>query len=130
MGVNIFGEGVAAATLDSIKSRGYAAAERRSRPRLRGPFPSLVRGTDAVDEKFEAMTVIDDMSACGLRLRFGRRMRPGATVFIVTTLKRSPESAASAPRVALRCAVLRSELLRDGSYFVAAAILRHRFLDP
>jgi len=129
-GVNNFREGVAVAAFTGMKARSYAAAERRSTPRLRGPLPSLVRGVDAGGETFETETVLDDMSACGLRLRLGRSMRPGASVFIVTTLKRSLESAASAPRVALRCAVLRSERLCDGSYFVAAAVLHHRFLDP
>lgn len=128
MGVSIFGEGVA--TFIGMKSRGYAAAERRSRPRLQGPFPSLVRGRDASGEAFEAEAVLDEISAGGLRLRLARRVWPGAPVFVVASLKLSPGSAASAPRVALRCAVVRSQRLRDGSYLVAAAVLRHRFLDP
>ena len=130
MGVNITGKGVAFATFTGTKSRFYEAAERRSRSRLRGPLPSLVRGVDAGGEAFEAQTVLEDISACGLRLRLVRSVRPGAHVFVVATFKRSPESAGSAPRVALRCAVLRSAQQYDGSYVVAAAVLNHRFLDP
>ena len=108
----------------------YAVGERRVKERLRGPFPAVVRGVDAGGEAFEAETVLEDISACGLHARLSRDVRPGSPVFLVTVLKRSPEADGCAPRVALRCVVLRSVPRRDGSFGVAVAIFNHRFLDP
>ena len=126
----MFGEGVEFVTLTAGAVRGYASAERRIKPRLRGSFPSLVRGVDAGGAAFRIETALDDISAAGLHLRLRPQVRPGAPIFVVARLKRAPGPDAYAPRVALRCVVLRSELCDDGSFNVAAAILRHRFLDP
>jgi hypothetical protein len=133
MGANIFGEGVEVVSFitdTAGTSHGYGGAERRMKPRLRGPFPSLVRGVEAGGEAFEAETVLDDISAVGLHLQLKRRVETGTPVFVVTMLKRSSEPETCAPRVALRCVVLRSERRRDGSFSIAASILHHRFLDP
>ena len=105
-------------------------AERRSGPRLLGPLPCLIRGVDTGGEAFEAETALDDMTAAGLRLRLGRRVQTGATVFIVARLTRSRRQGVRAPRVALLCAVLRCEPCPDGTFSVGAATLRHRFLEP
>ena len=108
----------------------FRRAERRRGPRLRGPLPCLFRGVDPGGEAFETETALDDIAAAGLRLRLGRRVQTGTTVFIVTRLTRSRRPEVRAPRVALLCAVLRCEPCPDGTFSVAAANLRHRFLEP
>ena len=121
---------VGVVTFTAETSLVYAVDERRVKLRLRGPFPALVRGVDAGGEAFEAETLLDDISACGLHARLSRDVRPGSPVFLVAVLKRFTEDDGRAPRVALRCVVLRSAPRRDGSFGVAAAIFNHRFLDP
>ncbi len=115
---------------DTTTSIIYRRAERRIKPRLQGPFASIVRGVDGGGEVFEVETALDNVSAGGLYMRLRQRIPSGAAIFIVTRLTHQRLPIASAPRLALRCVVLRSELKPDGSCGVAAAILRHRFLNP
>ena len=117
-------------TCTAETSQVYTAAERRSKLRLGGLFPCIVRGVDAGGEAFEVQTVLDNISADGLHLRLGRHMQRGMAIFVVTVLKRSTAREVCAPRVALRCLVLRSERRGDGLFGVAAAILQNRFLAP
>ena len=103
------------------------AAERRRALRVELPFPALVRGVDVRGERFTVHTVLENLSACGLFLRLPRSIEPGATLFLVVRL--SPvASEVSAPQVALRGTVLRAEPQADGTYGVALAFDRHRFL--
>ena len=111
-------------------SSSYRRAERRSKSRLRGPFPVIVRGVDAGGETFEVEAQLDDLSAVGLHIRLKQPVSLGAVIFLVTRLTHGQLPQVCVPRVALRSLVLRSEMQFDGTFGVAAAILHHRFLDP
>ena len=96
--------------------------------RIYGPFPAIARGVDANAEVFELRTVLDNLSARGLYMRLARRVKLGAKLFVVTRLSMASTLAVPAPCVAIRGVVLRVELQPDGTYGVAVAFRRHRFL--
>ena len=107
----------------------YAGAERRRKPRIKGPFPVVVTGVDSAGETFEVSTVVDDISAGGLYLRLRQRFEPGATFFLVASLSApGGSSGKDAPRLALHCVVLRAELMQGGACGAAVAISNYRFL--
>lgn len=64
--------------------------DRRRHPRLRVPFPAMLRGKDASGESFEVDAVLDNISAGGLYVRLGRCVKRGARLFAVVRLSTSP----------------------------------------
>ena len=106
----------------------YDGAERRSKPRLKGSFPTVARGVDATGETFQIDATIDNISAGGLYLRLRQRLEPGMALFFVTSLSTPGRVNASAPRLALHGVVLRAELTHGGACGVAVALTNYRFL--
>ena len=107
---------------------GYGGAERRLKPRIEGPFPTVAHGVDARGETFEVYTMIDNISARGLYLQLTQRLEPGTTLFLVTSLSTSGSLQELAPRLALQGVVLRSELKSGGACGAAVMFSHHRFL--
>src|SRR5262247_3728804 len=52
-----------AATRERKNEEMDGGADRRRHPRLRAPFPAIVRGKDASGESFGVKAVLDDISA-------------------------------------------------------------------
>jgi c-di-GMP-binding flagellar brake protein YcgR len=99
--------------------------ERRRHPRVSLPFPVTVQGTDEAGEPFQFSTILDDLSAGGLRLRLMRRMRTDSELLVTARLSINPEQGAV---VALQGKVLRVEPESGGVYGVAVRIEQHTFL--
>ncbi len=102
--------------------------ERRSKPRIKNPFPATVRGVNARGEAFETDTVLDNLSAGGLYLFLLQQVEQGAKVFIVIQFSTNPTVRETRPRVAIRGQVLRSERESSGTCSIAVAFTGHRFL--
>jgi hypothetical protein len=99
--------------------------ERRRSPRLEYLFPATLRGTDAMGQRLDIDTVLDNISANGLYVRISRRLEPGVAIAVGIALKRGQWETTG--RVALRGIVTRVELPRRGEYGVAIAFSRYRF---
>ena len=106
----------------------YVGAERRSKPRLKGPFRVVVRGADAGGETFEIHAVLDNISASGLYVRLSQSVEPGTTLFLLTTLSSPDRIGGFASHLALHGVALRSELTPDGACGVAVRLSHYSFL--
>ena len=111
-------------------SLSYSGQERRRHPRIYDFFPIWIRlrSVDANGAVFIADTVLDNFSAGGLYVRLVRHVAPGARLFGVVRLSTTPAPNVPAPWVALRAVVRRVEPQPDGTWGVAVAFTRHRFL--
>ena len=101
-------------------------AERRAKPRIRAPFPVMVRGVDAKGVAFEVNTILDNLSAGGLYLRLARRVEPGAEVSMEIRLSTAPTDGAL--RAVTRGVVLRVEPNLGGACGAAVRFTRHQLL--
>jgi hypothetical protein len=162
-----------AATREKKNEEIDVGADRRRHPRLRTPFPAILRGKDASGESFEVNAVLDNISAGGLYVRLERCVKRGTRLFVVVRLSAtsagwglqarhgvrfSPRgrrgghawraivrlavwgwgmvvppstslvSTASAPLLAIRGVVVRTEPRLSGMCGVAVAFTHHRFL--
>jgi len=91
-------------------------------PRIYGPFTATVRGTNALGERFECETALDDLSASDCNLRMSEPIQAGAKLFLVTRLHKA--------RVAMHVLVLKSELMEeDGLWCLSVEIIHNRFLS-
>lgn len=95
------------------------AVERRAEPRIKGPFPAVVLGTNG-HRGLGATVVLDDLSAGGFRMELPRRIERGETLLVVAQVSHA--------LIALRGPVLRVEPLREG-FRVAVAVTRYRFFS-
>jgi hypothetical protein len=102
--------------------------ERGSTPRIELPFPATVRGVDRHGERFELKTLLDNLSATGLYLRLARSVEPRAALFVVVRLTTVPGRWTVGPDVAARGMVRRKEPRPGGTWGLAIAFARHRFL--
>jgi hypothetical protein len=102
--------------------------ERRRKPRIFEYFPVKVRGMDANGEAFELDATLDNLSAGGLYMRLTRRMEADGRLFIVIRLSAATTDKVSAPHIAVRGRVVRAEQQSPGTYGLAIAFTRHRFL--
>jgi hypothetical protein len=125
---NVYHAANAAAPANGSGGADYDGAERRSKPRIKGSFPTVVQGVDACNETFQVETTIDNISAGGLYLRLRQRLEPGTTLFFITSLSTPGSVNVSAPRLALHGVVLRTELTQRGACGVAVALSNYRFL--
>jgi hypothetical protein len=107
---------------------GGGATERRSKPRIEGPFFVIVRGDAGGGEFFESHSVIDNISAGGLYLRLKQPVGLGMTLFFTTSFSTADGCDAFVPRLALHGTVLRTERTANGACGVAVALSHHRFL--
>jgi hypothetical protein len=106
----------------------YSGPERRQKPRIYEPFPAKIRGEDAVGEKFELETVLDNIGPGGLFVRLPFEVFTGEKLFLTIRLSSAPGNTVFAPIVALRGTVLRTEAGPNGKCGLAVAITHHRFL--
>ena len=111
-----------------IAAASFFGEERRTKPRLKGPFRVFVRGADAGGETFELHAVIDNISASGLYVRLSQSVEPGTTLFLLTTLSSPDRVGRVASHLALQGVALRSELTPDGACGVAVRLSHYRFL--
>ena len=95
--------------------------ERRNKPRMSNPFRATVRGTDAFGKRFEADTVVDNLSTGGLYLRLAEIVKPRTKMQVIIWLS-------EAGRILVNGEVLRVELQTDRRVGVAMAFKSHRFL--
>jgi hypothetical protein len=100
--------------------------ERRRTARINEQFPVKVRGKDAIGDRFDLETVLDNIGSKGLFVRLARSVAPGTELFVIVRL--SLDTSVFAPRIAIYGEVLRAEPQRDGSCGVAVEFKRHRFL--
>lgn len=102
--------------------------ERRDKLRIEGPYPAIVRGRDESGNRFEADTVVENLSAGGLFLRLSEKVCAGTRLFILCQLSTSPGDGLPPPRVAIRGRVVRLVPGPDGKTGLGIAISNHRFL--
>jgi hypothetical protein len=104
---------------------GSRTQERRQKARISEPFPARIWGVDSGNVPFNADGVIDNMSSTGLYLRTPKAVGSGSEVKLIVHLLSGPTSGVTA---SMQGRVLRSELQADGTYGLAVAISKHRFL--
>lgn len=109
-------------------SDSYEGADRRSKPRIYDPFPTIVRGVDAYGEAFESETVLDNFGAGGLYLRLARRIERGTELDFVIRLSPSTTNGAGAARVMMHGVVLRAESRPCDACGVAVGSINYHFL--
>lgn len=63
-----------------------AAGGAHEGPRIRGPLPALVKGSDARGERFHSDTVLENLSAVDFQLRLAERVEAGERLFVVTRI--------------------------------------------
>ncbi|HKX27186.1 MAG TPA: PilZ domain-containing protein [Blastocatellia bacterium] len=102
------------------------ALERRSKQRIKNPFPALVRGLTAGGKQFELRTVLDNLSAGGLYLRLPERIETGHRLSIMIQLSNGLTGGRPGLRVLVHGEVLRVEPQPGGIYGLAVAFKRHR----
>lgn len=100
-------------------------AERRAKPRIRQPFPTNVRGTDADGNEFELDVGLENISSSGLYLRMPRALRFGDELNLLITFSNGIKNGATA---SLLGRVLRVEPGVDGLNGIAMAIQQYEFV--
>jgi hypothetical protein len=100
-------------------------AERRSKARIKHPFPTRAWGADANGQAFEVDCALDNMSSSGLYLRMAPQMKAGSELNVVVKFSNGLDTGATAM---LFGQILRFESGTDGLNGVAIAIKRHEFL--
>lgn len=63
-----------------------AAGGAHDGPRIRGPLPALVKGSDARGLRFHSDTVLENLSAVDFQLRLAERVEAGERLFVVTRI--------------------------------------------
>jgi hypothetical protein len=100
--------------------------ERRGKPRVACSYPAVVRGHSEDGERYEARSVLSNLSANGMYLRTKHNVRPGEDLLVVVRM-----STGALEKGALRLAAsgkaLRVEPKADGTYGVAIQFDQHRF---
>ena len=104
------------------------ATESRRKVRLSARVPVLVRGKGPGGERFEQEAVLENIGRGGLYMTLGRRLEPGAMVFVLVRFTAAPTIDGRGPLVAVSGRVLRVEPGPEGVWGVAAEIIHHRFL--
>ncbi len=92
--------------------------ERRSKPRIEGRFPAMVRGTTAHGEPFEVQTLLDNLSVSGLHVRLGHQVAVASPLFASIRLP--------GIEVKAKGVVKRIELEQDGSFGLGVAFDSYR----
>ena len=109
-------------------STSYVGPERRGKSRLYWCGAAMARGVEMGGGQFETNAVIDDISASGLHIRLGKRVEPGATLFLTMRFTNPSAVVARGPLIAIQGRVLRVEELPEGDFGVALAIEQHEFV--
>ena len=101
---------------------------RRDTPSIAVPFLATVRGVDRDGERFEAETVLENLSTHGLAMRLARPVKPNTRMLILVRFATDLARGESVPGVVAHGVVQQAELRPDGAYDVAVAFTHHRFL--
>ncbi len=104
------------------------SAERRVKPRLHAAFRAVVRGRRTDGGKFEEETWVENMSATGIYFSLQSPVRFGTRLLTLVFMAPSTPGEPAHPTIAALAAIVRTELLPDGSWGVGARLIRHRFL--
>jgi len=91
-------------------------------PRIYGPFPAVVKGVDALGERFKARGVLDALTASDFRLRLPRPVKVGERLFVAARIHKAA--------VLLRGTVSRAAPGGEGGCRLEVAISHNRFLAP
>ena len=100
-------------------------AERRVKPRIRQPFPTIVEGADINGQAFHFSTELENISSTGLYLRMPRQLNVGDDLKFMICLSNGFKPGATASVVGR---VLRIEPGPDGLNGFALAILQYEFI--
>jgi hypothetical protein len=110
-------------------SDGYIGQERRTAPRIETPFPATVRSVDVHDQPFQAHTVLDNLSSCGLYLRLIWPVPQNSKLFVVVRLSIFQQGDTYPAGIALHGVVQRTEPRPGGVFGTALKLTHHRFID-
>ena len=102
-----------------------AGSERRRKPRIATPFPTIVRGVNAAGEAFEVESVLDNLSSGGLYVTLGQRVTKKTKLEFL--IRMSAAANAGAATVHARGVVLRVEARPAGLFGLAVKLTHHRF---
>lgn len=102
--------------------------ERRGKPRIFTPFPSVVEGVDEQGEGFKYKTVLDNVSASGAYLRLTRPLEIGTEMLILITVSTSVVGLSPGLLVKISSRVLRVEPKIGGAYGLGVTFTRRRIL--
>src|SRR5215510_4570155 len=91
-----------------------AGSERRRKPRIATPFPTIVRGVNAAGEAFEVESVLDNLSSGGLYVRLEQRVKTKTRLEFL--IRMSAAAQAGAATVQARGVVLRVEARSAGIF--------------
>lgn len=98
--------------------------ERRRHPRIYVPFTADVQGFGEGGEPFRCLTVLDDLSAGGFRLRIMQRPEENSELTVESRLSLEGNRGAL---LVIKGRVLRIEPKGGGVYGVALKIKNHKF---
>ena len=97
------------------------AEERRSAPRISGPFPAVVLELADCEQTLGVQTTLDNIGADGFLMRSSQRFETGEKLLVVTKVSQAV--------VVLRVAVTRVDELEGGAYGVAVAVEKHQMFS-
>jgi hypothetical protein len=95
--------------------------DRRSTPRIGGPFPAVVLNMGGFDQRLGQQATLEELSASGFYLRLPQRVEAGERLMVVTQVAQA--------LVVLCGAVARVEELAEGAYGLAVVIARHQIFS-
>jgi len=98
--------------------------DQRRQPRIDVEFIATVRGMDVEGRRFEANTLIDNLSTGGLHLRLPQSIEQGMKLFIAFQFSAARE--VPALQIAAHGVVRRVEKQPDGSHGVAVMFQHYR----
>jgi hypothetical protein len=107
-------------TMAGLAPASSGGDEHHDEPRIEGPFPARVKGSNASGQRFIADTVIENLSAHDFCVRLEERIEPSARLFVAARLDKSV--------VALRGKVLQAISRADGTWDITVLITRYRFV--
>ncbi|HEX8889117.1 MAG TPA: PilZ domain-containing protein [Pyrinomonadaceae bacterium] len=99
----------------------HQTTERRSVPRIKGPFPAVALDVAACKETLGVRTVVEDLSADGFYLRLAYPVQEREELLIITQISQAI--------LILRGEVCRVEEQKDGTYGLAGRITRHQIFS-
>jgi hypothetical protein len=92
--------------------------ERRTEPRISGPFPSLVLNLAGEENPFGLRTEIENMSAGSFYLRLSQPVEVGEKLLVITQVSHA--------LIVLRGSISHIETLPDGARGLSVSIIRHQ----
>ncbi len=104
----------------------WETGERRRKVRVIQTLPVSVSGVDASGKAFQAHTLLDNLSACGLYMQLPRRVDPGSHLEIHIQYSDQLPTA----RIAASGVVRRTEERAHGLYGIGVEFTKYEFTPP